>query len=213
MSLPRLILVTDPSFGDDAIVQCVERVARALPSGALAVQVRDKSRAPSSLRVFAGRLRVVTRAVGAALLVNGPPDLARDVGADGVHLASGAASVATARAVVGRQWIFVATHSDEDVRRAARDGADAVVVSPVFASRPPGGFGPAKRGRGVAALRAARAVAGGAPVFALGGVDEHTAPACRAAGAYGVAVMKALLGGAFPGRSARAIHDAVAPPW
>jgi thiamine-phosphate pyrophosphorylase len=210
---PRLILVTDPAFGDDRIVRCVQQAAGALPRGALCVQLRDKRRGRESLRVFAWALRTVTRACGATLVVNGPPAFARDVGADGVHLATGAGSVAGVRSAFARAWISVAAHSDEDVRRAAAEGADAVVVSPIFASRPPGVGSTVKEGRGLDALRSARALAGGLVVFALGGVDRHNARVCGEAGAQGIAVMKALLASDSPGRTARALHDAIAPRW
>jgi thiamine-phosphate pyrophosphorylase len=213
VSRPRLVLVTDPGFGDDAIVRCVEEAGASLPAGALAVQLRDKARGLGSFRLFASRLRVVTRAVGASLVVNGRPEVARDVGADGVHLGAGAGSIEGARLVLPRAWISVATHSDDDVRRAVGDGADAVVVSPIFASRPPGIASSPKEGRGLAVLRDAPAIAGRATVIALGGVDAHNAGACRASGAHAVAVMKALLASASPARVARAIHDAVAPRW
>lgn len=213
MTPPRLILVTDPAFGDDAIVRCVREVARALPRGALSVQLRDKRRGDPSLRIFAGGLRAVTCALGSALVLNGRPGLARDVGADGVHLGAGAGTVEGVRSVFPGAWISMAAHSDDDVRRACAEGADAVLVSPVFPSRPPGVGGVLKEGRGVEALRRARSLAGGAQVFALGGVNRHNAGACAAAGAHGVALMKAVLASPSPGRAARAIHDAVARGW
>jgi thiamine-phosphate pyrophosphorylase len=209
---PRIILVTDPAFGDDAIVRCVEAVARALPPGWLSVQLRDKRRPLVSLRVFASRLRLVTRAVGAALVVNGDARLARDVGADGAHLGAGAGRVQDARALLGpRAWVSVAAHSDEAVRDGIRDGADAVLVSPVFPSRPPGMHAPGKRGRGLDALRSASTFSPGhLAVYALGGIDASNARACRASGAHGVAVVRALLASPHPARAARAIHDALA---
>jgi thiamine-phosphate pyrophosphorylase len=209
----RVLLVTDPAYGDDVIVRCVERSGRSLPRGALCVQLRVMARAAGSLRLFAWRLRVVTRGVGASLVVNGAPSVARDVGADGVHLASDAGTVEAARSVVGRAWVTVAAHTDDDVRRAAAQGADAVIVSPIFDSRPAGAGGALKQGRGVDALRSARRLAGDAAVFALGGVGPGNARACREAGAHGVAVMKALLASPSPGAAARAIHDAVVPRW
>lgn len=213
MIRPRLVLVTDPAFGDDGVVRCIERVGAALPPGSLAVQLRDKTRGLGSFRLFASRLRVVTRQVGASLVVNGHPEVARDVGADGVHLGAGAETVDDVRRVLAKAWISVAAHSDDDVLRAVGEGADAVVVSPIFASRPPGIGAASKEGRGLGALRSARALAEGASVIALGGVDPGNAARCRAAGAHAVAVMKALLASESPGRVARAIHDAVAPRW
>ena len=76
---------------------------------------------------------------GALLVVNGDAGLARDVGADGVHLGGGAGDVGGGAVARGSPaWVSVAAHSDDDVT-AARDGegADAVLVSPVFATRPP----------------------------------------------------------------------------
>ena len=207
----RIILVTDPAFGDDGIVACVEAVARALPADALCVQLRDKLRPVVSLRVFASRLRLVTRANGAKLVVNGNVKLARDIGADGVHLGKGAGSVARAREILPRAWVSVSAHSDGAVRRGMEDGADAVLVSPVFPSRPPSVYAGAKEGRGMGALRSAHAVAAGRMlVYALGGVDADNAGACAEAGADGVAVVRALLASPEPGRVARAMHDALA---
>jgi thiamine-phosphate pyrophosphorylase len=212
MMRPRVILVTDPAFGDDGVVRCVEMVARALPAGALCVQLRDKQRALVSLRIFASRLRLVTRAVGASLVVNGDARLARDVGADGVHLGKGAGTVAEARAVCGSAaWIAVSAHSDGAVRRGIADDADAVLVSPVFPSRPPSIHAAAKEARGLDALRSAHAIAAGRiAVYALGGVDAENARACAEAGADGVALIRALLASPEPARVARAIHDALA---
>ena len=221
---PRVVLVTDPSFGDDAIVRCSEAAAAALPFGAFCVQLRDKRRAVASLRLMAWRLRIATQKAGGLLVLNGDPRLARDVGADGVHLGGGAAAVAEARAILGRPgWISVAAHTDDDVRRATGEGADAVLVSPVFATRPPSSSGFAapgasspvqKRPRGLEALRSAHAIAGSRPaVFALGGVTLDRVRSCADAGAEGVAVLRTLLTSHQPGILARAIHDVLAPRW
>jgi thiamine-phosphate pyrophosphorylase len=215
MIRPRIVLVTDPAFGDDVIARCVRRVAAALPDGWLCVQLRDKRRPLVGLRVFASHLRWVTRDVGASLVINGDARVARDVGADGVHLGAGAGTPAEARALMGtRAWISAAAHSDDEARAALDGGADAVLVSPVFTTRGPALLGPpahAKVGRGVEALRSARAIAGRrAAVYALGGVTAESARACVAAGADGIAVIRALLASAEPHRVARALHDAVA---
>lgn len=208
---PRIILITDPAFGDDGIVRCIETVGRALPAGTLCVQLRDKQRAIVSLRVFASRVRLVTRSVSASLVINGDAPLARDVGADGVHLGRDAGTVAQARSTCGpRAWISVSAHSDGAVRRGLRDGADAVLVSPVFPSRPPSVLAPEKEGRGLDALRSARTIADGRiAVYALGGVDADNTRACAEAGADGVAVVRALLASPEAARVAKAMHDAL----
>jgi thiamine-phosphate pyrophosphorylase len=126
--------------------------------------------------------------------------------------------VAEARAAFGRTtWISVAAHSDDDVRDAVADGADAVLVSPVFPTRAPSPGAVAKRERGLGALRSARAVVAAAgstmPIYALGGVAPERVAACIAAGADGVAVLRALLTSDRPGAVARAIDDALPRRW
>jgi len=200
---PPILLVTDPAYPDDAIVRRIEDAARAPPPRSLAVQLRDKRRDLDAVRHFARRLREVTRSVGALFLVNGHATIAREVAADGVHLGVGAGTVAEARAVAGRDaWITVAAHSDAAVTTALEQHADAVLVSPVFASH---GKGPA---RGVAAIAHARSIgAGDIAIYALGGVTPHNAGDCIAAGADGVAVIRALLLSEDPAGVARAFHD------
>jgi thiamine-phosphate pyrophosphorylase len=206
---PRVMLVTDPAFADEQTERCVAAVAAALPPGAFVVQLRDKERAEGSLRLFAWQLRVVTRAHGAWLVVNGRPELARDVGAEGVHLGGGVGTAAHARRVLTRpSWISMAAHSDQDVARARAEGADAVLVSPVFSTESRTPDGDRKAPRGLDCLRTARRVAGpDLQIYALGGVTAASARACSASGADGVAVRRALLSAPDPRREARAIHD------
>jgi thiamine-phosphate pyrophosphorylase len=203
------MLITDPAFSDELTVRCVAAVASSLPPGALVVQIRDKRRAEGSLRLLAWQLRIATRNHGAWLLINGRAPLARDVGADGVHLGRGAGTVAHARGVLSRpSWISVAAHSDEDVTRAREEGADAVLVSPVFATRSLSPDGRRKEPRGLECLVSARRRAGpDLQVYALGGVTAAAAGRCATAGADGVALTRALLCAEDPAREARAIHD------
>jgi thiamine-phosphate pyrophosphorylase len=111
-------------------------------------------------------------------------------------------------------WVSIAAHSDEDVRRAGAEGADAVLVSPIFATRPPAaaaGAAAEKSPRGLDALRRARAIARpGMAVFALGGVTFDRVRPCAEAGADGVAVLRALLASPRPAAVARAINDVLA---
>lgn len=163
----------------------------------LCVQLRDPA-LPAGARLALGlRLRQATSALGAALVVNDRLDLALLLGAEGVHLGRGSVAVEDARALLdrhgrGRAWISVACHDLDDVARAAEAGADAAVLSPIFASPgkgPPLGLaalGEARRAIDAAA-RTERRIA----LIALGGVDAGTARACLEAGADGVAAIRA----------------------
>jgi thiamine-phosphate pyrophosphorylase len=193
----RILLIADTAR---AAAGVVEWALRALPPGSAAVQLRDREASGRTLWAAADRLAAVMRRVDARLSINDRADVALAVGADGVHLGRGSASVAECRAQ-GIATVGVSTHSIDEVRQAATDGADYVVFGPVFETP---GKGPPL---GLAALERASAV--GVPVFALGGVDEGNAAACVRAGAAGVACIRAVLDVADPGSAARRLIDVV----
>jgi len=190
---PRIVQITDPSALPDAALFARLRAVGALAPherARFAVQLRSPQLSSRALAALGLRLRAATRDLGVALLINDRLDLALALGADGVHLGRRSVTIADARALLGpAAWISVACHDVDDVVRAAFDGADAVTLSPIFAS--PGKGTPL----GAAALRAARAALGAraTAVYALGGVDRATAPLCFEAGAEGVAVIRADL--------------------
>src|SRR5580704_11148455 len=154
---PKIILVTDPTYKDERILEVVSACVTALPPGTFAVQLRDRKKEPAALRAFAEKIRQITNAkdgaAGSLFLINGHPELAKTVGADGVHLGGSAMKVSDARGIMGPEaFVTIAAHSDVAVKLGARDGANGALVSAIFAS-------PGKAaGRGVDALRSARAV-------------------------------------------------------
>ena len=103
---------------------------------------------------------------------------------DGVHLAAADPFPEVRPAIVGRSC-----HVADELGRAATQGCDYVTLSPIFPSPSKPGYGPPLRPSGLAALIGPSAP----PVFALGGVTPDRVAACRAAGAYGVAVMGAVM--------------------
>jgi thiamine-phosphate pyrophosphorylase len=138
-----------------------------------------------------------TATAGATLIVAGDPELARAVGADGVHLAAGEPlpgdSAAGLR--VGRSC-----HTPGELVAAARDGVAAYATfSPVFSTTSKPGYGPALGIDGLAAgCQAAAGVGSPLAVYALGGIGPAQAAACLAAGAAGVAVMGAVMRASDP---------------
>lgn len=180
----------------------VDRLAAILPAerAQIAVQLRSPELSSSELFALGATLRERTRRVGALLLLNDRLDLARLLGADGIHLGRRSVSVAEARAFLGDgPLISVACHAPIEVASAATAGADLVTLSPIFAS--PGKSSPI----GLGALREASELAPGVPILALGGVVATNAAACRGAGAHGVAAIRAdpssLLAALSSGRS------------
>lgn len=144
------------------------------------VQVRDK--AAAARRIVEGARALVAR--GVRTVVNDRVDLAIAAGAAGVHLPEEGLPVDVARALLGdAAFIGVSLHVGSRFETRAA-GADAALFGPVWAS-------PGKtEGVGTAALaEAARRCP--CPVLAVGGVDAARVHEALAAGAAGVAVVRA----------------------
>jgi thiamine-phosphate pyrophosphorylase len=151
-------------------------------SGVELVQIREKQLGAKELaRVVEACLERCQRV---RLLVNTRADVALACRAHGVHLSSGAPSAAAWRALAPAGFLLgVSTHSMEEVLRAESDGADFVVLSPVF---PPRSKDYSGSQLGIEQFgRICRATA--LPVYALGGITWDNAGDCLAAGAAGVA--------------------------
>jgi thiamine-phosphate pyrophosphorylase len=197
--VPPLVLVTDRrATGGRDLLAVVEA---ALDAGLPAVQLRDKDLPGRALWRLAGALRTATRRTGALLFVNDRVDVALAVGADGVHLGRASIPLAAARALVGPgPLIGVSTHAAAEVQAAAGGGADFAFFGPVYAT-------PGKTAVGLGPLAAAT---GRLPVLAIGGVTAAELRAVRAAGASGVAAIRAILAAPDPAAATRALLAAVA---
>lgn len=173
MRPPPLLVLTDRS-------QCVpplrEVVAAAVDSGARAVVLRERDLPYDQRTRLADQLRDRLDSVGGVLIHAG---FAGASGADGVHLAAGEPFPPVRPFLVGRSC-----HCVDELARAGAEGCDYVTLSPVFPSLSKPGYGPQLGLDGFASL-----VLSAPPAYALGGVQPAGVPGCRAAGAYGVAVM------------------------
>jgi len=167
--LPRLLVLTDRTMCERPLLDVV---ADAVRSGARAVVLREKDLPYDERARVAAHLRSVLDPVDGLLV------MASSRG-DAVHLSSSEPLPSPRPQLVGRSC-----HDADEVARAGAEGCDYVTVSPVFSSASKPGYGPALGCGGLATL-----LTGGPPAYALGGVlPEHVA-SCRAAGAYGAAVM------------------------
>lgn len=165
--LPRLWLMTDERLGDGLW----SALAR-LPRGA-GVIIRHYGLPAPERRALLARIERIARRRG--LVVLGAGGL---VARDGAHNGRARRGLRTASA-----------HDRREVIAAVRAGADAVFVSPVFATRSHAGA------RGLGPVRFGLLVRGvPVPVIALGGMDARRGRRMAALGAYGWAAIDAWLG-------------------
>jgi thiamine-phosphate pyrophosphorylase len=123
-------------------------------------------------------------------MLHGDPRLAARAGCAGVHLPADGDVAAAHRLLGPNAWVSISAHGQDEALAAADDGADAVTLSPIFASASKPGYGPALGLERLARIAAASPL----PVVALGGIeDEAGAWACLEAGAAAIAVMGAVM--------------------
>jgi thiamine-phosphate pyrophosphorylase len=156
------------------------------------VQVRAKAMPDRTLLELVEEAQAAARAARGALLVNDRADVARIVGADGVHVGQDDLPPAACRAVLGPQALVgFSTHTAGQVEAAARAPIDYLAVGPVFPTRTKADPDPVV---GLELVRSARRSWPG-PLVAIGGITADNARAVIEAGADGVAVISALLDG------------------
>lgn len=200
VKLRGLYVITDATLiPRDRFMTTVEAAVR---GGATMVQLREKMASPEAIIRLGRELLTVTRRYGALLIVNDHPNVAREIGADGVHVGREDPPVAEARALLGPDAIIGASCYGDVARAVAAEqaGADYVAFGTPFPSptktkrtdTPLGIFREAKRQVQV-------------PVFAIGGIAVGNAQQVIAAGADGIAVVSGVFGAADVEAAARAL--------
>jgi thiamine-phosphate diphosphorylase len=203
LTAPCLALVTDRRLCDNGVT-LAEKVSQAVKGGVGIVQLREKDLPADELLALA---RDVKATIGgrALFIVNGSPEVALAVGADGVHLPEDGPTVTEVRRITGDDLLIGrSVHSLEAALRAGTDGADYLFVGTIFPSR----SHPEGPATGVALLRdIGRQVA--IPCFGIGGVDASNVGKVMDAGASGAAVISAILGAAEPELAVRELIEAM----
>jgi thiamine-phosphate pyrophosphorylase len=201
----RLYVVTDRHEAAGRDLE--EIVAATAQGGAGAIQLREKDLSARDLYTLGARLQVALAPYGVPLLINDRLDVALALDAAGVHLAGHSLPTAVARRVLGAgKLLGVSTHSVKEARCAAEDGADFIVFGPVFTTPSKVAYGPPQGLQHLSTV--ARAVH--IPVIAIGGIDHTNLPQVVQAGAYGVAMIRAVLAAPDPYRATQQLRAALA---
>jgi thiamine-phosphate pyrophosphorylase len=173
----------------------------ALRGGVDVVQLRDKELADDELVRAAEAFRAACERHRALFVLNDRPDLVEACGADGVHVGREDTPFDEARAAVGPERLvgLSATTAAELAGDADYFGVGAIFGTPTKPESSPGGL---------ELVRAARETLR-VPWFAIGGIDLANVGDVVAAGAPGVAVVRAIQDADDPEAAARALRDAV----
>ena len=174
----------------------------AIGGGATAIQLRAPELGDDDLRSLATEIGERCASAHVLFVVNDRPDIARQVGADGVHVGRDDAPL-EARGILGDGVLGISVDTPGEAAAAASAGADYLGVT-VFST----GTKRDARPLGLDGLR--RIVdATELPVVAIGGIDASNARAVLDAGASGVAVVSAVGAAADPVAATRGLVEAL----
>ena len=165
----------------------LNRFKRLLDSGIELVQLRAKDLPAPQLEELARCCQGLAGGQGVGLMLNGPAELARDLGMAGVHLTSKGLMASPGRPLSQEYLVGASCHSPGELAKAEAIGADFACLSPI---RPVKGH---DGGEALGFDRFAEWVEDcDIPVYALGGLRREDLDAVRTAGGLGVAGISAF---------------------
>jgi thiamine-phosphate pyrophosphorylase len=205
LAAARLYLVCGGSTADGSSAEATlpDLLRGAIAGGVEIVQLREKYLPDEELVAVANATRALCERLGALLIVNDRPLVAREVGADGVHVGQDDMSVAEVRELVGPELLIgLSTHSPDEVNAVDAGLVDYIGIGPVHAT-------PTKPGRPAVGLELVRYATAHAPVpfFAIGGIDTENAPDAIEAGARRLCVLRAIAAAEDPEHAAYELRE------
>jgi thiamine-phosphate pyrophosphorylase len=182
-----------------------EFVSACIAGGVDIVQLREKQLDAKPLLVRARLVRHVCAEAGVPFILNDRPDLALEVGADGVHVGQDDAPAPLARRILGPDALVgLSTHAAHDLAGAPWGAVSYISAGPVEATPTK----PGRPGTGLDYVRMAT-VRSVVPVFVTGGITPARVPVLAHAGARHFVVVRYLTEAADPLAAARLLRQAI----
>jgi 8-oxo-dGTP diphosphatase len=180
INLPDRYLITGPDPKNPE--QFLAKLKTALDCGLRLVQLRVRDMSESELLDLGSRVLELCRGYGVRMMLNGSPELAQEMGADGVHLNSKFLGQLTQRPLTKSMLVAASCHSAAELTHAAEIGLDFALLSPVkqTSSHPEAvPLGWDRFGQIVTGAKI--------PVYALGGMQQDDLHRAWEYGAQGIA--------------------------
>ncbi|MCH7518764.1 MAG: thiamine phosphate synthase [Candidatus Dadabacteria bacterium] len=198
-NLTGLYVITDKKLIKRA--GFIETVEKSIKGGARIVQLREKDTPQNEILNLGRELLKLTRRYDVPLIINDSPELAKEIGADGVHLGGDDTSIKNARAILGDEVIIGVSCYNQIERglNAVQNGADYVAFGTPY-------YTPTKPEReptSIEVLKEAVYVINQIPIFAIGGITKENASEILGTGVDGIAVITSVFGSPDPENAAR----------
>jgi 8-oxo-dGTP diphosphatase len=159
------------------------RLEAALRRGLRLIQLRERRLSAAEFELVARQAIDLAHRFGARILINGEPELAARLGADGAHFTAARLMGLALRPPLA--WCGASCHTREEMDHAARLGLDYVVLGPVLPTLSHPGSSTLGWQRFAALARNYPL-----PVYAIGGLREDLLPTAWEQGAHGIAMLR-----------------------
>ena len=183
-----LYAVTDRRWTGE--LNLFQQVELAIAGGATFSQLREKNLSESAFEKEAIAIQNLCRAHGIPFVVNDNVEIAKRMGADGVHVGQSDMEAGDVRTLLGPDAILgVSAQTVEQAKLAEARGADYLGVGAVF---PTGSKDDAIEVPFETLKAICEAVS--IPVVAIGGISEENVAELKGSGICGIAVISAIFG-------------------
>ena len=174
---------------------CRETAQIALQGGCDWVQLRMKEAQPEELEQEARYIQRLCKTHRATFIIDDHVELAKTLGADGVHLGKSDMPIAEARRLLGDNVIIGGTaNTIEDIRNHHQAGADYVGIGPFRFTTTKKNLSAILGLEGYKhLLKQMKEEDINMPVVAIGGIDEADIPSLMQTGITGIALSGAIL--------------------
>ncbi|MER0215056.1 MAG: Nudix family hydrolase [Nitrosomonas sp.] len=165
----------------------LQQIEGALQNGLRLLQIREKHMPPDVLHDFTKTVLKLAQPHQAKVLINGDLELARKIGADGVHLTSAQLMTLSSRPDPGYGLCGASCHNAEELFAAEQLGIDFAVLGPVQPTLSHPGLSPLGWRRFASLIRGYPL-----PIYALGGLHREDLPIAQEMGAHGISMMRGI---------------------
>ena len=181
----------------------------AAEGGAKVIQIREKHWEKSRIRELVRACRPVADRYGVLIIVDDYADVARDAGADGVHIGQDDMSVAEVRAISPELLIGKSTHNLEELLAAQEEGTDYLNIGPIYPTQTKSVSYPAVGLEKLRELVPSVKI----PFSVMGGIKERHIKELLAAGARRIAMVTEVTQAPDVAAKVRELEALFPPSW
>lgn len=178
-------------------------VETAIKGGTTFVQLREKNCSDEEFLQLAREVKVVCKKFNVPFVINDNVEIAKIVGADGVHVGQSDMNAVNVRKIIGDDAILgVSVQTVEQALLAEKQGADYLGVGAVFKTN-------SKDDADFVTRETLKAICDAVkiPVVAIGGINQSNVNELGGSGICGVSVISAIFGAADVEKAAREMRE------